>query len=320
MNRCIIFILTGLVLFGCEILGFPEIGFVPAFGPTVVRAGPDGSGNQNRASVPDLSGAWTKPYVGIESPASGPGPVTNRSRRNGRRDVYQYVGDYTNPILKPEVAEIVKKYGEISLTGVPYPSPRNQCWPEGIPGIFVEDAMQLIQQPGMITIIYPYDHQVRRVRMNEPHAAPLTPSWYGDSIGYYERDTLLIDTVGIKIGPFAMLDFYGTPYTDRLHVIERYQLIDDSAATEGQERGLKENAFLPGGGDAGMVADPQYKGKALQLAFTVEDERVFTVPWSATVTYRRALDTIPENVCAENLRATYVTKDSAAPRADKPDF
>lgn len=144
MNRCIIFILTGLVLFGCEILGFPEIGFVSAFGPTVVRAGPDGSGNQNRASVPDLSGAWTKPYVGIESPASGPGPVTNRSRRNGRRDVYQYVGDYTNPILKPEVAEIVKKYGEISLTGVPYPSPRNQCWPEGIPGIFVEDAMQLI--------------------------------------------------------------------------------------------------------------------------------------------------------------------------------
>jgi hypothetical protein len=214
----------------------------------------------------------------------------------------------------------VKKYGEISLTGVPYPSPRNQCWPEGIPGIFVEDAMQLIQQPGKITIIYPHDHQVRRVRMNEPHAAPLTPSWYGDSIGYYERDTLLIDTVGIRIGPFAMLDFYGTPYTDRLHVIERYQLIDDSAATERQERGLKENAFLPGGGDAGMVADPQYKGKALQLAFTVEDERVFTVPWSPTVTYRRALDTIPENVCAENLRATYVTKDSAAPRADEPDF
>ena len=69
-----------------------------------------------------------------------------------------------------------------------------------------------------------------------------------------------------------------------------------------------------------MIADPQYKGKALQLAFTVEDERVFTVPWSATVTYRRALDTIPENVCAENLRATYVTKDSAAPRADKLDF
>jgi hypothetical protein len=281
-----------------------------------------GSATQKGAPIPDFSGAWTKPYIGIEPPASGPGPVTNRSRRNGRRDVYQYVGDFNNPILKPQAADIVKKYGEISLTGVPYPSPRNQCWPEGVPGIFADPAMQLLQQPDKITILYPYDHQIRRVRMNEPHAARLTPSWYGDSVGHYEGDTLVIDTVGIKIGPFAMLDFYGTPYTGALHVIERYRLIDDSAAKEGQERGLKENNFLPDGidGDGGMVADPQYKGKALQLEFTVEDGGVFTTTWSATATYRRALGTILENVCAENLRGTYVTKDSAVPRADKPDF
>jgi hypothetical protein len=61
------------------------------------QVGTAGSATQNRASIPDFSGAWTKPYIGIESPASGPGPVTNRSRRNGRRDIYQYVGDYTNP-------------------------------------------------------------------------------------------------------------------------------------------------------------------------------------------------------------------------------
>ena len=73
-------------------------------------------------------------------------------------------------------------------------------------------------------------------------------------------------------------------------------------------------------GDGGMVADPQYKGKALQLEFTVEDGGVFTTTWSATATYRRALCTILKNVCAENLRGTYVTKDSAVPRADKPDF
>jgi hypothetical protein len=282
--------------------------------------GTAGGATQNRASIPEFSGAWTKPYIGIESPASGPGPVTNRSRRNGRRDIYQYVGDYTNPILKPEAADIVKKHGEISLTGVPYPSPRNQCWPEGVPGIFVETAMQLLQQPDKITILYPYDHQVRRVRMNEPHAARLTPSWYGDSVGHYESDTLVIDTVGIKIGPFAMVDFYGTPYTAALHVVERYRLIDDSAAKEGQARGLKENAFLPDGsdGDGGMVADPQYKGQALQLEFTVEDEGVFTTPWSATVTYRRALDTILENVCAENPHE--LSRQVALPTAENPDF
>jgi hypothetical protein len=155
--------------------------------------------------------------------------------------------------------------------------------------------------------------------MNEPHAAPLTPSWYGDSIGHYESDTLVIDTVGIKINQFAMLDFYGTPYTGMLHVIERYRLIDDSAAKEGQERGLKENGFVPDGldGDGGMVPDPQYKG-ALQLEFTVEDEGVFTTPWSATVTYRRASDTILEVVCAEN--PDELTRKVAVPAADRPDF
>jgi hypothetical protein len=66
--------------------------------------------------------------------------------------------------------------------------------------------------------------------------------------------------------------------------------------------------------------DPDYRGKGLQLQFTVEDEGVFTMPWSATVTYRRALGVVPENVCAENLRATYVAKDSTVPRPDKPDF
>ena len=63
-------------------------------------------------------------------------------------------------------------------------------------------------------------------------------------MGHYEGDTLVIDTVGIKIGPFSALDQYGTPYTDALHVIERYRLIDYDAAKEAQERGGKENLRL----------------------------------------------------------------------------
>ena len=100
-----------------------------------------------------------------------------------------------------------------------------------------------------------------------------------------------------------------------LHVVERYRLIDYEAAREGQIRSLREHARLPG-----LVIDPDYKGKGLQLHFTVEDEGVFTMPWSAIVTYRRGLAFWPERVCAENLRATYVGRDSAVPRADKPDF
>ncbi|SRR6266849_2711166 len=140
----------------------------------------------------------------------------------------------------------------------------------------------------------------------------------GDSVGHFEGDTLVIDTVGIKIGPFSMVDSFGTPFTQALHVVERYRLLDYEAAKEAQERGLKEHLNLRGGGDSGLVVDHDYKGMGLQLEFTVDDEGVFTTPWSATVTYRRALGVMPENVCAENTYETY--GDRTVPTADKPDF
>jgi hypothetical protein len=111
-----------------------------------------------------------------------------------------------------------------------------------------------------------------------------------------------------------MLDFYGTPYTAALHIVERYRLIDYEAAKEAHEWGARENGGAPG------AVDYDYKGKGLQVEFTVEDPGVFTTPWSATVTYRRALGEWPEEVCAESLRSTFITKDSAVPQADKPDF
>jgi hypothetical protein len=294
--------------------------------------------SQGPASPPDFSGVWGNPYLyGIEPPLSGPGPVVNKSRRrqgvdiDGRplppataplvSDARRLVGDYTNPILNPAAAAVVRKHAELALAGVGYPSPRNQCWPQGVPFIFTNFATQLLQQPDRITILYDEDHEVRHVRMNQPHAAPVTPSWYGDSVGHYEGDTLLIDTVGFKIGPFSAIDQYGTPFTPALHVMERYRLIDDQAAKEAQQRGAKENPRAGGAAVAeGWAADPNYKGKGLQLQFTVEDAGVFTTAWAATKTYRRVFRGWPENVCAENPHRYNTEKDPAVPTADKPDF
>src|SRR5262249_51874901 len=127
------------------------------------------------------------------------------------------VGDTTNPILKPQASEIVKRQGELELSGAGSPTPTIQCWPEPATYIFNGFAMQMLQQKDKILFLYPNDHQVRSVKMNQPHPAQATPSWYGDSVGHYEGDTLVIDTVGVKIGPFAMVDFYGTPYSEALH-------------------------------------------------------------------------------------------------------
>jgi hypothetical protein len=106
----------------------------PALGQTAAPAAESASGaTQGAASIPDFSGIWTHPSLpGFEPPASGPGPVVNKSRlrggpQNGVSNFNQLVGDYTNPILKPEAAAIVKQHGEMSLAGVGYPTPSNQC-------------------------------------------------------------------------------------------------------------------------------------------------------------------------------------------------
>ena len=180
--------------------------------------------------------------------------------------------------------------------------------------------MQMIQQPDKITILYSNDHEAGHVRMNQPHPAQVTPSWYGDSVGHYEGDTLVIDTVGVKTGPFAMVDMYGTPYSPALHVVERYRLLDYDAANEAEERGSRESFPAFPAADPGLARDPDYKGKGLQLEFTVDDDVVFTTPWSAAISYRRPLGEWPEMVCAETTREMFTGTEVRLPRADKPDF
>jgi hypothetical protein len=226
MNQRTTFMLTGVALF--------------AYAIAFHRAGV----TQSIASVPDLSGIWSRPYFGVEPPLSG--PVMARPGNRGR-----VVGEYTNPILKPHAAEAIRKHGEIELGGIAVPNPRNQCWPEGLPFIFTDAGMQILQQPNKVAIIYDHDHQVRRVRLGEAHPAQVTPTWYGDSVGHWEGDTLLIDTVGIKVGPLSMIDMFGTPHSSALHVVERYSLIEYQAALEVQERTLKTRPSLSRNSSAG---------------------------------------------------------------------
>jgi hypothetical protein len=311
------------------------IGLMAAAALVQAAAGAEGSGSEPQA-VPDISGLWTKPYLGWELPLSGPGPVTNKIRRRQAFDIdgrpwpaataplvnvaSQLMGDYSNPILKPVAAQEVKRRGENEQHGMPNASARNQCWPEGVPAIFRDMTLEVLQQPGRITMLYDYDHELRRVRMNQPHPAQVVPAWYGDSVGHYEGDTLVIDTIGIKAGPLTMVDNLGVPQSAAMHVVERYRLIDYEAARAGQMRGLQENSYIPGGGDSGVPLDPSYRGKGLQLQFTIEDDAVFTAPWSALITYRRGLGRIPESVCAEARQSVFVARDSDVPQASKPDF
>jgi hypothetical protein len=306
----------------------------PALAQTVMPAlGPAGGATPSAVSIPDFSRVWSHPSLPwFEPPASGPGPVTNRSRgeqrpagssgsaassprKDGVSNYDQLVGDYTNPILQPWAAQVVKSFGEISLAGITFPNPSNQCWPRPLPFIFKHNQMQMIQQPDRIVFLYVEDHEVRRVRLNQPRQAAVTPSWYGDSVGHYEGDTLVIDTVGVKTDrPFAMIDLFGTPYTKALHVVERYRLREYDDVKDAVERNMKENWQF-----AGDVFS-RHRGKFLQLHLMIEDEGAFTTPWTATLTYVPGGAQLQEVVCAENTHEYYNNKDADVPKADKPDF
>ena len=290
----------------------------PAPGP--VPAG----NNQSSGPIPELTGAWGHNFLLFEPPPTGPGPVVTKLRKRDGTGIFSAAGDYTNPILKPQAAEVVKRNAERELGGAPIPNPHNQCWPEPTPfTLNIQFGMRIIQRKNEVLLLYLSDHQVRRVRMNVPHAAHPTPTWQGESVGHYEGDTLVVDTIGQKIGPLSMIDRFGTPFSAGMRVIERYRLIDGALA---QKLQLKhEHDYFPNGSPFrnayGMGdIDPDTRKPGLQIEITVDDPATFTTPWSGLVTYRPVLGDWPEVVCAENTQGSGSSWVVLVPRADKPDF
>src|SRR5258708_22278549 len=96
-----------------------------------------------------------------------------------------------------------------------------------------------------------------------------------------------------------MIDLFGTPYTKSMHIVERYRLREYDDVKDAIERNKKENWLLNGD------VFSNHRGKFLQLHVTIEDEGVFTTPWTATLTYVPGPDVMAEAVCAENPHQNY---------------
>jgi hypothetical protein len=268
----------------------------------------------NTATAPDFSGVWGRTSVDYEPPPSGPGPVMNKTHT-----FYMRIGDDANPILKPAAAEAVRKAAAVSRNGANFPTPSNQCTPWSAPFAWRALLMQMVQSKDEVVIFYVGDQQIRHVRLNAQHPARVTPSYMGDSVGHYEGDTLVIDTVGFKLAPHSMVDNYGTPFTPAMHLVERIRLIDGEEARRALEKSERDSGRV----DVemgGASIDPAEKGKGLQIQFRVEDPAVFTTPWSAAVTYRRSAGPWEERVCADGRRNYLTGKDIPIPSAAVPDF
>jgi hypothetical protein len=119
-----------------------------------------------------------------------------------------------------------------------------------------------------------------------PHSANVKPSWYGESVGHYEGDELVVDTIGLNDRTFV--DNYRTPHTGKIHVVERWKLLDG--------------------------------GKTLQAVVTVEDPGAFTMPWSGVQRWTRIDRELIENLCEESNVNFLGYEVVPMPQAMKPDF
>ena len=265
---------------------------------------------------------WGKNVFNFENMPSGPQSLRNLSRRpDGTSNAGQLVGDYNNPILTPRAAAVVKQKGELAIAGIGFPNAQDQCRAIAPPfSAAMTLGFQMLQRKnGDLVMISDNNANTRHIRMNGTHPANLKPTPMGDSIGRWEGDTLVIDTVGVKVDDFISVDRFGTPISEAMHVTERYRLIDYAVAKAAMDAYEKREGTVGGGGrDAGYHPDPNLK--ALQLELTMEDRNVFTAPLTVRVTYRRLITDYQENVCPDNPVEHYKDEWIGLPKSDRPDF
>ena len=103
--------------------------------------------------------------------------------------------------------------------------PEANCQPTGVPRM-APYPWKIIQQPNLIVFLFEANmRSYRQIFMNRTtHPKDPNPSWFGDSIGHWEGDTLVVDTTGFN--DRFWFDFAGRPHSEQLHTIERYRRLD----------------------------------------------------------------------------------------------
>jgi hypothetical protein len=214
--------------------------------------------------TPDLSGVWDRPYV----------PDMTRSGRNqtgtselpfspaGLADWKGYDaanGDYTGSCMP---------FGFTRSINSPYP-------------------MQIVQSANTVALLFEQNtwfHAVPtdgRVHPKEPE-----PTWFGHSVGRWDGDTLIVDTIGFN--GYTRLDTVGHPHSDRLHLVQTFRLTD-----------------------ADHIA----------YSVAIDDPETFTRPWTNLRTFTRSKGELIEYSCEENnkdLREGHIKAWTLPPPKKKP--
>ena len=250
-----------------------------------------------KTNVPDFSSndtGWISIGTNWIAAPGSPPPVTDDPahpyvpNNTGRQPTFR-VANIDNPNLTQFAKDELKKSNDQVLRGKAMYARESRCWATGVPTYLLNPAQPtfFLQTPTKITMIWQMDQQVRHVYLNVPHSENPKPSWYGESVGHYEGDTLVVDTIGQNTKTF--IDNYRTPHSEQLHVVERYRLVDD--------------------------------GKMLQADVTIEDPAALIKPLQVIHRWRRAQGPMRESRCAEGELFNPFQQDvEPLPTADKQDF
>ena len=190
------------------------------------------------AATPDLNGVWQGPYT----------------------------PDLTKPLGH---ALPFTPYGAQRFKNVVHADdPSSYCLPVGpARGIQAPMPFQIVQTPGLVAILFEYQRTFRLIYTDgRKHRQSVdNPEWFGDSIGHWDGDTLVVDTIGIS--DRTWLDTAGHEHSDQLHLTERFQKTD---------------------------------ANNIKWSVTFEDPKFFTEPFSITLPLKHQDTVIMSYSCEEN--------------------
>lgn len=195
----------------------------------------------------DLSGVWMREPAGNSFSGAPPPPMTPWAEERFKAH---------KPTVGPR--------GALDAN-----DPTLECAPPGLPYVLaIPTPFEIVHAPGQVIQLFEYNHFVRRIHTDgRPHPADLRDTgiyeWHGHSIGRWEADTFVIDTIGFN--DMTWLDRLGHPHSDALRVVERIRRVDKDT---------------------------------LQYGVTIEDPKAYAAPWTGQMEFKLRPDwEIFEHVC-----------------------